>query len=1069
MGFIGKKVDKAIEQGKDAVQKILYVVELPHVLGENLENWKSEKAFLDYNSINETIDNLNDYRSAIKGLPNNFNELKRISENFCTHIEKSFKAYKKAMVSDVDSGSFEKYKERLCGVLDDIHVNCNNRNVLKLKKDYYQDVFEAQNVKFDGDNSFLGDFAEALGRAAKKTNEKISALKNLEDKIDGKPLFNALDVANLSKFKKLTVGFGKPSARSISDAFGRAVSGAISGAKKMVSRIFVQENLEPVEYYRFDIGEVLGRSEVHAILNILKSYLVTMKGYSSGVKKYVTSCTNSINNVIAILNSYLASLEVFENPNSSRTDQIKANQNMQRCLDDLRALRPDDKDQSLFVLVNTVKDKEKPPKYERSSEYKSLRTHWPEGCSDKNVNNVQRVLIGWSYGDFLLEVLKVVERTKKQLDTLLNLSTGSIDYNKLGIKQPKAASNQDKKTLKNIQEILSRAVTFRNQVTKIYQQTQVLGQLRKFREDTKDEYNKLFGNDGEYVQFIKTFDDLSTCKLAGETKGSRVIYCLIDHSRICMDISSIEVHHLNAVLAHCTLLFAELSRLASIITATCERWLKNYSKEVKEFSNTQAKSKAASEKELSKRIQLFKKTFAGKFKQIKAICDEANKKFDKIIKSEMFDSGDDVSANYQKKLSSALHELLHHGVVLLDFEYGPLVVFGPEGLNEDNLSNGIRTFSKMGADDYNAFLKTAEEVISRDLKVLQNDLSRFEKQCSEILNLFGKKNAEKLRQERAVYNDSIKALEGAIDNYKKVCALYERFDSICKHVPDIASSKDESVTLFRTAYANVQESFTFLINNNLVSGNHSINRSYVLEHPILTLSCSTKIGDIAVLLKDMRKLLPKIESLAESMQNDVAAASTAGVPSEPRAAVSVHRGHSTSESRRSGALPTADKLFQDLQGVFANYQEYRRLMSECNPYAEEVGFNNTVRSTPLEEFIRGTRLHRKKEQNKQWESHEKQYKSFKSVYEKISDDCKIFTKKSVISSGTVDAGKISALSPMGKEAFQKLIAKSNGKNYNKKTLGEICEEFNTWSGDFKKWVDGFKEAFAEASKAESGK
>lgn len=1057
MGFIGKKVDKAIEQGKDAVQKILYVIELPHVLGENLENWKSDKAFLDYNSINETIDNLNDYRSAIKGLPNNFNELKRISENFCTHIEKSFKAYKKAMVSDVDSGSFEKYKERLYGVLDDIHVNCNNKNVLKLKKDYYQDVFEAQNVKFDGNNSFLGDFAEALGSAAKKTNEKISALKNFEDKIDGKPLFDALGIANLSKFKKLTVGFGKPSVRSMSDAFGRAVSGAISGSKKMVSRIFVQENLEPVEYYRFESGDVLGRSEVHAILNILKSYLVTMKGYSSGVKKYVTSCTNSINNVIAILNSYLASLEVFENPNSSRTDQIKANQNMQRCLDDLLALRPDDRDQSLFVLVNTVKDKEKPSKYERSSEYKSLRTHWPEGCSDKNVDDVERVLHGWSYGDFLLEILKVIEETKKQLDTLLNLSTGSIDYNRLGIKQPKAASNQDKKTLKNIQEILSRAVTFRNQVTKIYQQTQVLGQLRKFREDTKDEYNRLFGKDGEYVQFIKTFDSISNYVFKGEN------YPLISGLKVYSDFSGIA--DLNAVLAHCTPLFDELSRFASNITATCERWLKNYSKEVKEFSNTQAKSKSASEKELSKRIKLFKKTFAGKFKQIKAICDEANNKFDKIIKSKIFDSGDDVSANYQKKLSSALLVLLHHGVVSLDFEHGPLVVFGPKGLNEANLSNGIRTFSKVGADDYDAFLKTAEEVVSRDLKVLQNDLSRFEKQCSEILNLFGKKNAEKLKQERAIYNSSIEALEGAIDDYKKVCALYERFGSICKHVPDIASSQGESVTLFRTAYANVQESFTFLINNNLVSRNNSINRSYVLENPKLSITCLAKIGNIAVLLKDMQKLLPKIEGLAESIQSDVSAASPAAAPSTSHDKVSAHEDHSDSKSRRSGALPTDGELFEDLRGVFANYKEYGRLISKCNPYAEEVGFNNTVHSTPLEKFIRGTRFHRKKGQNEQWESHEKQYKSFKSVYEKISDDCKIFTKKSVISSGTVDANKVFALSPNDTEAFQKLIAKSNGKNYNKKTLGEICKEFNTWSGDFKKWVNGFKQAFDKASKA----
>lgn len=1059
MGFIGKKVDKAIEQGKDAVQKILYVVELPHVLGENLENWKSDKAFLDYNSINETIDNLNDYRSAIKGLPNNFNELKRISENFCTHIEKSFKAYKKAMVSDVDSGSFEKYKERLCDALGEIHANCNNKNVLKLKKDYYQDVFEAQNVKFDGNNSFLGDFAEALGRAAKKTNEKISALKNLEDKIDGKPLFNALDVANLSKFKKLTVGFGKLSARSMSDAFGRAVSGAISGAKKMVSRIFVQENLEPVEYYRFESGDVLGRSEVHAILNILKSYLVTMKGgYSSGVKKYVTSCTNSINNVIAILNSYLASLEVFENPNSSRTDQIKAKQNMQRCLDDLLALRPDDKDQSLFVLVNTVEDKKNPPKYQRSSEYKSLRTKWPEGCSDKNVDDVERVLHGWSYGDFLLEILVVAERTKKQLDALLNLKTGFIDYNKLGIKQPKAGSNQDKKTLKNIQEILSRAITFRNQVTKIYQQTQVLGQLPKFRADTKDEYNRLFGKDGEYVQFIKTFDSISNYVFKGEN------YPLISGLKVYSDFSGIA--DLNAVLAHCTPLFDELSRFASNITATCERWLKNYSKEVKEFSNTQAKSKSASEKELSKRIKLFKKTFAGKFKQIKAICDEANNKFDKIIKSKIFDSGDDVSANYQKKLSSALRVLLHHGVVSLDFEHGPLVVFGPEGLKEANLSNGIRSILHLHSGNFEIFLTYAKKTISEILATLRSDLAEFDKQCSEIVSLFSKKNAEKLKQERAIYNSSIEALEGAIDDYKKVCALYERFDSICKHVPDIASSKDESVTLFRTAYADVQKLFTFLINNNLVSRNHSINRSYLLEHPKLSITCLAKIGNIAVLLKDMQELWLQIESLAESMQNDVAAASPADVPPGPRAAVPVHRDRSNSRSRRSGALPTADKLLQDLQKVFANYQEYQRLMSECNPYAEAVGFNNTVRSTPLEEFIRGIIFHRKKEQNKQWESHEKQYKSFKSVYEKISDDCKIFDKKGIISSGTVDASKVSALSPKGNEAFQKLIAKSNGKNYNKKTLREICEEFNTWSGDFKKWVNGFKEAFAEASKAE---
>lgn len=1055
MGFIGEKVDRAIEQGKDAAQKILYVIELPHVLGENLENWKSDEAFLDYNVINETIDNLNDYRSAIKGLPNNFNELKRISENFCTHVVKSFTAYKKAMVSDVDSGSFEKYKERLCDALGEIHANCNNKNVLKLKKDYYQDVFEAQNVKFDGNTNFLGDFAEALGRAAKKTNEKISALKNLEDKIDGKPLFNALDVANLSKFKKLTVGFGKPSVRSMSDAFGRAVSGAISGAKKMVSRIFVQENLEPVEYYRFDIGEVLGRSEVHAILNILKSYLVTIKGYSSGVKKYVTSCTNSINNVIAILNSYLASLEVFENPNSSRTDQIKANQNMQRCLDDLLALRPDDKDQSLFVLVNTVKNKEKPPKYERSSEYKSLRTHWPEGCSDKNVDDVERVLHGWSYGDFLLEILKVIEETKKQLDALLNLTTGSIDYNRLGIKKPKAASNQDKNTLKNIKEILSRAITFRNQVTKIYQQTQVLGQLPKFRADTRDEYNKLFGNDGDYVKFIKAFDSISNYVFKGKD------YPLISGLKVCSDFSGIA--DLNAVLSYCTPLFDELSRLASNITATCERWLKNYSKEVKEFSNTQAKSKSASEKELSKRIKLFKKTFAGKFKQIKAICDKANKKFDKIIKSKIFDSDDDVSANYQKKLSSALRVLLHHGVVSLDFEHGPLVVFGPEGLKEANLSNGIRSILHLHSGNFEIFLTYAKKTISEILATLRSDLAEFDKQCSEIVSLFSKKNAEKLKQERAIYNSSIEALEGAIDDYKKVCALYERFDSICKHVPDIASSKDESVTLFRAAYANVQELFTFLINNNLVSRNHSINRSYLLEHPKLSITCLAKIGDIAFALKDMQRLLPQIEGLAESMQNGVAAASPADVPSGPRAAVPVHRGPSNSESRRLGAIP--DDLFQDLQKLWGHYDEYKNLMEQCSPLADEVGFNNTVRSTPLEEFIRGTRLHRKKEQNKQWESHEKQYKSFKSVYEKISDDCKIFTKKGIISSGTVDANKVSSLNSKDKEAFQKLIVKSNGKNYNKKTLGEICKEFNTWFGNFKKWVDGFKEVFDKASKA----
>ncbi len=1050
MSFIGKKIGKALEQGKDAAKKALYVVELPHILGENLEYWKSDKAFLDYNGINETIDNLNDYKSAIKGLPNNYSELKRISDNFCTHIAKSFTAYKKAMVADVDSASFEKYKERLCGALDDMHGNCNNKNVLKLKGEYYKDIFDVQSIKFDGNTNFLGDFAEALGSAAQKTKDKIKALKSLEDKIDGKSLFDALGIANLSKFKKLTIGFGKPSARSISDVLGRTVRGAISGVKKAVSRTFVQENLEPVEYYRFERGDVLGRSEVHAVLNISKAYLNAIRGYSSGVKKYVTDCSKAINSAVPIFNYYLASLEVFENSNRSKFDEIKAKQNMLDCLENLIKLKPKDDDQSLFVLVNTEKDKKKLPKYERSADYKALRSHWPSGCSDKNVDGIERVLLGWSYGDFLLEVLTVVERTRAQLDTLLNLTTGFIDYNKLGIKQPKAASSQDKKTLKNIKEILSRAITFRNQVTKIYQQTQVLGQLPKFRADTRDEYNKLFSNDGDYVKFIKAFDSISNYVFKGKD------YPLISGLKVCSDFSGIA--DLNAVLSYCTPLFDELSRLASNITATCERWLKNYSKEVKEFSNTQAKSKAASEKELSKRIKLFEKMFAGKFKQIKAICDEANKKFDKIIKSKIFDSDDDVSANYEKKLSSALRVLLHHGVVSLDFEYGRLVVFGPEGLNEDNLSNGIRSISHFSVEAFDYFLKYSQNIMIGVLNVLRNDLAKFDKQCSEIVSLFSKKNAEKLKQERAVYNDSIKALEGAIENYKKVYALYERFDSICKNAPEIASSTEKVVLLFRNTYSDVQELFTFLINNNLVSRNHSINRSYLLEHPKLSITCLAKIGDIAFALKDMQRLLPQIEGLAESMQNDVAAASPADVPPGPRAAAPVHRGHSHSRSRRSSALLTDDKLFQDLQRVFANYQEYQRLMSECNPYAEEVGFNNAVKSTSLEEFIRGARLHRKKEQNNQWELHEKQYKSFKSVYEKLTKQCKIFADKRVLTNDVLDTAKVSTLSVKDKEAFQKLVEKSQKKNYGKKNLADSVAEFNSWHTEFKTWVDGFKVA-----------
>lgn len=834
-----------------------------------------ENTVLTYEKVDEVVNSLNDYQKKLKRLPRSYAELVRDSNNFCKHVIPALRKYQKTMVSNTDSNNIVEYKKNLGEDLANIKSECENESISRWDEETCREAFEAQNVKIGGNTKFVGVFAEKLKEASETTSTEISSY-------DDAKLPEYLRINSLGKAKKIIAKLKLNITNPLDGKASRAIGSASREIRRFVGEMFVEHNVDPVEYYKFGKEQYLGRSTVHAVLNILNSYKSDLKNYPKELVAYINACSHVIDRITVMLKSYVAELEVFMRAKRTRVDEIKARQNIEDILEKLDTYllgnkENEGRDPRIFCLEankrfkNINFDDSNFLKYnvERKDWYKSGPNQ--EGSFDilkrkikgfgntKNIDGQEIVLKGWSLGHFLVAMTPVVKKTLDELFTLINLENNSINYEKLEIKKPKSPKNpvlgkvKNDKIKNDILEILKKADLLKKHVYDLYRKVQDLGTSTHFKEvfknntsNVKSKYDAIFGAGGTYAKFLGEYKEIQDVGSA-YTKSSSFQIRSIGSDR---DLSL------------CINRFSQLSAYAQVIEEQCENWIQFYSRNALAGKKEQEES----EKRVLQDIKLFKKKFSKIFGEAEDLFKRAKKGYNSVMKLKGNVGNEDLLATYKKTITNKYAEIVNVEFVA-PFEAGTLVVFDNNGFKENNLYNCVNYAHHFAEYEgkFDNFMIEVEHSCEPILKKLRTLVLELDTEYEKVMKLFSLKNRKGLESTSKTFNSIVADLNNAISNYKDAEKLYEQDYPKLRNYREFGDDfgQDSFVVLFEGAWENLSEKYEALGKKlGLITRNQII-----FEKVRLILDDENKLKEIREISADIQGYLIKMRTYFEKIKD----------------------------------------------------------------------------------------------------------------------------------------------------------------------------------------------------------
>ncbi len=407
--------------------------------------------YLTYEVTRYSISALREYKKSVAKLPSNYGNYKKNVGKFSDVLIDKFKEYGLVLVKFLSTTELEfnkgKLKEECAKYLKEIKKKCEDSEITKLTSENYAKFVKDNNVNTTTvEKMLIGDLATQLKTCAENTiallkgkkeditefndeifveggkklkyndhNEKERIIKDLSDAC--KTNFFAL-VAN--KFK------------SVKDRLSTNTDDVIRSVGKAMTAGEIR--LEPVEYYTF--GKYLSRRSAASIGHILEIYSKTLKSYPDELSGYKTSGIRYINHIVVILKKYVHLLKSLSKSGISVNEKLKIRQNAKDLLKSLQ-IELDEalKDESVKKVTTAGGSTQQSIK--GGGEHFGI-------CKGYDPHNAKILIDGWVLTDFLTPMKRVVDKTLKDIDSLIK-TDGTVDYKVLEVSDPQEKKFENSK------------------------------------------------------------------------------------------------------------------------------------------------------------------------------------------------------------------------------------------------------------------------------------------------------------------------------------------------------------------------------------------------------------------------------------------------------------------------------------------------------------------------------------------------------------------------------------------------------------------------------------------------